>query len=193
MARAPLTSTPNDVNTDAGGVLWSLIQGEQLEFPITINFVNDASVGYEYEAVVLEGLNTSAGTKPVLPKSLGEWIKLDVRTRTNRGVWQPTTAYDTDQIVSYNGLYYSLSGGISRTSSTPPSGDSLWVTTTPNIVYVRFPRTLGGMWATQPTAVTNTYGFFELRVTETGVNYPRTWKPVRGMVEILFSPTELVP
>jgi len=32
-----------------------------------------------------------------------------------------------------------------------------------------------------------------LRVTESFGVYPRTWKPVRGMVELLFSPTHEVP
>jgi hypothetical protein len=61
-------------------------------------------------------------------------------------------------------------------------------------VYIQFPDDLAGGWAVQPGVNFNTYGFFELRVTEPlDAILTHTWKPVRGMVEMLFSPTEAVP
>jgi len=35
MARSRLTDPTLDLVTDAGAVLWSMVKGEQLEFPIT--------------------------------------------------------------------------------------------------------------------------------------------------------------
>jgi hypothetical protein len=69
--------------------------------------------------------------------------------------------------------------------------DAKWEVTTLNKIYVQFPNTLATGWAVQPLASSATYGFFELRVTEpTDAVFTRTFKPVRGMVEILFSPTD---
>ena len=57
MARSLLTNTTNDLITDSGAVLWSLVTGEQLEFPITLNFLKDTTQkllnNYIFEAVVI--------------------------------------------------------------------------------------------------------------------------------------------
>ena len=53
---------------------------------------------------------------------------------------------------------------------------------------------LGNDYQVQPSVAGSTYGFFELRVTEpANPIFARTWKPIRGMVEIQFSPTDIVP
>ena len=44
MARSQLTEISEDLNTDSGSVLWSLVRGEQLEFPITMNFIENYPV-----------------------------------------------------------------------------------------------------------------------------------------------------
>jgi hypothetical protein len=70
----------------------------------------------------------------------------------------------------------------------------MWELTTANTLFVQFPAALSTDWSQQPTVDTPVYGYFELRVTEPGIHsFPQTWKPVRGAVEISFSPTQLVP
>jgi hypothetical protein len=195
MARSPITDTSSDINTDSGAVLWSVVKGEQLEFPITMNFITDATSGYQYEAVVVEALNVSGQTdRPTAIKPSGVQSVLTVRVPTNRGTWQAVQAYNQEEVVLYNNIYYRLLSGAGRVSATLPNVDPYWVETALNKIYVQFTLALGSTWAVQPTSVSNTYGFFELRVTETSNSiFARTWKPIRGMVEILFSPTDIVP
>ena len=196
MARSALTSIEQDLIDDGGSVLWSFIKGEQLEFPITLNFLSDATAaGYQYEAVVVEGLNDGQGTKPTTIQTTNP-IKtsLTVRVPTNRGTWSAASAYNKEEIVLYSGIYYKLLSGVSRVNATTPNLDPLWQVTVLNKIYVQFPLTLASTWAIQATVGAPTYGFFELRITEpTDSIFTRTWKPVRGMVEILFSPTDIVP
>ena len=195
MARSLLTDTSSDINTDSGSVLWSVVKGEQLEFPITMNFVLDATTGYQYEAVVVEALNISGQTdRPTAIKPSGIQTVLTVRVPTNRGTWQAVQAYNQEEIVLYNNIQYRLVSGAARVSSLTPNADPYWSETILNKIYVQFMSSLGTTWAIQPTSISNTYGFFELRVTEVSNSiFARTWKPIRGMVEVLFSPTDIVP
>ena len=194
MARSRLLDPINDLITDGGDVLWSFVRGEQLEFPITLNFVENAMAGYTYEAVVVEANNTvGQTTTPTAVKPSGITTTLTVRVPTNRGTWDAAQAYNKEEIVYYsvNGKYYKLLSGVARTSSVTPVLDTVfWQETVLNKVYLQFPKTLGSTWTQVPTVETPVYGFFELRVTEPQDNiFRRTWKPIRGMVEILFSPT----
>jgi hypothetical protein len=195
MARSPLTDTSDDLIQDSGSVLWSFVKGEQLEFPITLNFVEDVTAGYTYEAVIVEALNVSEQTsKPLTIKPSGVQTILNVRVPTKRGTWDAAQAYNREDVVLYAGIYYKLLKGAARTNSTPPSSDSLWQVTTLSKIYLQFPSTLGSTWQIAPIVGSAVYGFFELRVTEPTDNiFRRTWKPVRGMVELLFSPTDIVP
>jgi len=205
MARSQLTEISEDLNTDSGSVLWSLVRGEQLEFPITMNFIENYPVlsggfmvnpssRYTYEVVVVEALNTSTQEEP--PKVVrpsGVTSTLNVRVPTYRGNWDAVQGYNKEEIVAYNSKYYKLLTGSARVSATQPSSDTLWSETTLNKVYVQFPATLGSTWTVQSVGNTSVYGFFEMRVTEpSDAIFQRTWKPVRGMLELLFSPTEAV-
>ena len=196
MARSRLTDTSLDLVTDAGAVLWSMILGEQLEFPITLNFIADASVkalnNYQYEAVVVEAKNISGQTdKPTLVQPSGVTTRLFVRLPVFLGTWSATQAYNKEEVVLYNGTYYKLAKGLARVSAVTPDIDATWTPTVLNKIYVQFPNTLGANWAVKPLADSASYGFFELRVTEpTDAVFTRTFKPVRGMVELLFSPTD---
>jgi hypothetical protein len=196
MARSRLTDTSLDLVTDAGAVLWSMILGEQLEFPITLNFIADASVkasnNYNYEAVVVEAKNISGQTdKPTLVQPGGVTTRLFVRLPVFLGTWSATQAYNKEEVVLYNGIYYKLAKGLARVSAVTPDVDSTWTVTVLNKIYVQFPSTLGATWSVKPLADSASYGFFELRVTEpTDAVFTRTFKPVRGMVELLFSPTD---
>lgn len=191
MARSRLLDPTNDIITDSGDILFSFVKGEQLEFPITLNFVEDVTAGYTYEAVVVEGDNSESQlTRPVNVKQNGVTTILNVRVPTNRGTWDAAQAYNREEIVLYNGKYYKLLSGVAATSAVTPAASTSWLETTLNKVYLQFPKTLASTWSQQATVSTPVYGFFELRVTEPQDNiFVRTWKPVRGMVEILFSPT----
>jgi hypothetical protein len=193
MARTPITSTGASLQSDDGNVLWSLVQGEQLEFEVTLGFLLNASMpGYTYEAVVAEGANSS-GSIPTEVQPGGVKTALVVRIPTDRGVWSAAGSYNREDIVAYGGLTYKLLSGINRVAATIPSADSFWAVYVPNKVFIQFPATLGTAWTNKPSAAAAAYGFFELAVTEpAGGIYTRTWKPMRGVVELLFSPTELL-
>lgn len=196
MARSRLTNTTQDLIADGGAVLWSFVKGEQLEFPVTLGFIEDASVkqtnNYIYEAVVIEAENTiGQADRPTIVKTGGAQTRLFVRLPVYLGNWQPTAAYNKEEVVFYGTKYYKLAKGSGRVSATTPDVDTLWVETTLNKVYLQFPASLANTWSPLPTVDSPVYGFFELRVTEpTDQVFTRTFKPVRGMVEILFSPTE---
>jgi hypothetical protein len=199
MARSRLTNTTQDLIADGGAVLWSFVKGEQLEFPITLNFVEDASVkqnnNYNYEAVIVEADNVSGqADRPTTVRDGGIQNRLFVRLPVYLGNWQSGAAYNKEDVVLYNGKYYKLLQGSGRISSTLPSADSLWGETNLNTIYLQFPATLASTWTVQPLVDSPVYGFFELRVTEpVDPVFTRTFKPVRGMVEILFSPTDVTP
>lgn len=199
MARSRLTNTTQDLVADGGAVLWSLVKGEQLELPITLNFVEDASVkavgsNYTYEAVVVEADNIlNQTTRPTAVKTGGVSTTLFVRLPILLGTWDSASSYNKEEVVLYQGVYYKLAAGTARTSVVVPPLDPMWIVTQLNKIYIQFPKTLATSWSVQAVVDSPVYGFFELRVTEP--NDPvfiRTFKPVRGMVEILFSPTDVV-
>ena len=195
MARSKITETKDDVIEDSGSVLWSFVRGEQLEFPITLNFVRNVTAGYTYEAVVVEADNIPGNEAiPTNIKAGGVQTKLTVRIPVDRGMWEPIQAYNREEIVLHNGQYYKLTYGAARITSVSPDLDSAWEIADLSKVYLQFPKTLGATWDVQPSVGFPVYGFFELRVTAPTDNiFQRTWKPVRGMVQLLFSPTEIVP
>jgi hypothetical protein len=196
MARSKITETKENALTDSGGVLWSFVKGEQLEFPILLNFLTDATVpGYQFEAVVVEALNVAEQLeRPLAIKPAGIQTVLNIRLPVVQGVWSPSGEYNAETIVSYNGKYYSLTSGFEYSNAVSPDLDPLWEETSLNRVFIQFPSSLGSTWTVAPGVTYNTYGFFELRVTEpSGLTFRKTWKPIRGMVELLFSPTDIVP
>ncbi len=195
MARAKLTDIRTDVSSDSGAVLWSFVKGEALEFTIVLDFLDNAPVdAYTFEAVVVEAANVAdQPDKPTFVQAGGVATTLSIRRPDLLGDWLASTGYNYENVVLYNNKYYRLLNGVNRVSSVTPDLDPLWEETTLNRVYVQFPADLASDWAVSPTVLGNVYGFFELRVTEpSNVVFVRTWKPVRGMVEILFSPTDVV-
>lgn len=195
MARSKLTETRDDLIEDSGSVLWSFVKGEQLEFPITLNFVENVTAGYTYEAVVVEADNIlEDDSVPTSIKSGGVQTRLPVRVPVYRGTWEPIQAYNREEVTFYNGKYYKLNYGVARVNSVSPDLDPAWEEASLSRIYLQFPKLLGADWSTQPTVGHPVYGFFELRVTEPNNSiFQRTWKPIRGMVQIQFSPTEIVP
>lgn len=197
MARARINVISDDLIQDAGAVLFSFVKGEQLEYPITLDFVQSTTYNYTYEAVIIEGNNVSGqeeAPNDIAPSAVS--TVLPVRIPTYRGVWDAAQAYNTEDVVLYNGEYYRKDREATEgvINATPPSSSTKWISTTSNRIYIQFPETLGSTWAVSPKVGSPVYGFFELRVTEPSTfSFKRTWKPVRGMVELLFSPTALVP
>jgi hypothetical protein len=193
MARSRLINPTNDVINDGGTILWSFVKGEQLEYPVDLDIITDASLGYTYEAVVIEADNEVAqDTRPTTIKPGGVTTNINVRVPALIGIWNSTTGYNQGQMVSYNNKFYELLSGTARVSAITPDLDPLWIESQRNTVHLQFPDTLANDWSVQPEVGSSVYGFFELRVTEpTNPVFRRTWKPVRGMVQILFSPTDV--
>jgi hypothetical protein len=198
MARSRITDTRQDLITDSGAVLWSIVQGEQLEFPVVLNFIEDASVklnnNYIYEAVVIEAANVEGQVdRPRQVQPNGEQTRLFVRLPIFLGQWDPSGAYNKEEVVLFNGKYYKLTKGAGRVSAVNPENDSEWEETILNRIFIQFPSTLSTDWQVSPIVDSPVYGFFELRVTEpSDPVFSRTFKPIRGMVEVLFSPTDEV-
>ena len=200
MARTKLTTTANDLNADDGGVLFSVVQGEQLEYPVVLEFITSTPDNYQLEAVVVEGQNTGDGEKPTTIEVAGDQLQLTngsgIRIPTHRGTWNAGTAYNTEDVVDYNNTSYKLSFGTARVDATTPDVDPEWVEHDKRTIYIQIPATLSvtPAYTVQPSVDLPIYGFFELRVTDiNNTIYVQTWKPTRGLVEILFSPTHLVP
>ena len=199
MARSSLLDTTQDLMSDGGSVLWSIVTGEQLEFPIVLNFLDDTTLkvsnNYFYEAVVIEADNAVGQLeRPTTVKEGGVQTVLNIRIPAFIGEWDQNSAYNREEIVSYDSKYFKLLSGAARIDSTPPDIDPFWEETTLNKIYIQFEKTLGATWSQSATVATPVYGFFELRVTEPdSIYFTRTWKPIRGMMELLFSPTQEVP
>jgi hypothetical protein len=194
--RSRISDISTELTSDSGSVLWSTVQGEQLELPVVLNFIDMALPTYDVEAVIIEGYNLGDGAVPETAKVGGNTISLVVRFTNYTGNWDAPTAYNQEDVVLYNALYYKLSSGVVRVDATTPDVDPLWVAHDPRTIYVQFPETISmtPAWTVQPTANYPVYGFFEVRVTEpANPIFRRTWKPVRGFIEILYSPTALVP
>jgi len=63
---------------------------------------------------------------------------------------------------------------------------------TDNTFKIVFPDTLCDTWNVQPTPDKPVYGFIGVEIADGGVgDNQQKWKPVRGLVEILYSPTEI--
>ncbi len=55
-----------------------------------------------------------------------------------------------------------------------------------------FPDDICDSWSTQPAPDKPVYGFIGVEIADNGVgDQQQKWKPVRGLVEILYSPTEV--
>jgi len=194
MARSQIVNTSEDLQTDTGAALFSLVQGEQFEYAVTLAFLENAALGYGFECAVMEGLNVSGQTEPPLvAKPAGQTDQLTVFVPVWKNTWNPATAYDRDDLVKYAGAYYIKLVGTGVVDATTPDASPNWAVTQANKVYIQFPASLSDDWAVQPNTASNVYGFIELSVTEPiGGRYQRTWKPLRGRVEFLYSPTKLV-
>jgi hypothetical protein len=203
MARSQIGEVTTELTTDTGSVLLSLVQGEQLEFPVTLSFLTNA-YGYTYEAVLMEGLNVLGDDSvPSAARPSGVNNTLTVRVPVEKGTWAVGTTYDIEDVVEHpvsSGFFYK--SRVDTNIGNTPGNNAYWLLHSPNTVYIQFGDKLTlvsaapvwAAWTVQPTFTSSVYGFFELRVTAPVVSgiFTRTWKPMRGIVEFLYSPTQMV-
>jgi hypothetical protein len=171
---------------------WSFVYGEVLEFPIELSFIDDASA-YTVDVVVVEGENIE-GQKdaPKAVRPLGDVAHPTVRKPKPATVWNSdplNQAYEVRDVVDYYGVHYELQVEGPYSSALAPNTDSNWLRINMNIVTVEFDSTFGDNWLVKPTLTSNVYGFFEVQVQEpVSPVFRRTWKPVKGVIELSFSP-----
>jgi hypothetical protein len=191
MARSKITATSKDLITDSGSALWSIIQGEQLELPIILDFVSAALQSYVYKAAIVEGLN-GGGVRPNIIQPNGVRTELSVRLPAIKGEWDASTPYSFNDVVFHSGDWYLRTDGVNIVEAITPDVSPYWRLSDPRTVYIQIPETLSvtPAYAEQPTIDMPVYGFIELSVSENPrAAFPRRWKPVRGLIEILYSPT----
>ena len=64
---------------------------------------------------------------------------------------------------------------------------------TDNTFKIVIPDDLIASWTTQPSPESPSYGWIGLEVADTGVgDAQQIWKPFRGLIEVLYSPSEEV-
>lgn len=144
MARSKITSASQDLISDNGAILTSIVDGEQIHLEVTLNWLTNLS-SYTLKVTVIEALNAGDGKIPTAVRPSGVITQLPI----------------LDDIP------------------------------TDNTFKIVFPEELITSWSVQPTPDKPVYGFVELEVRDPGVgNLKQIWKPVRGLVEVLFSPTE---
>ena len=144
--RARITSQSNDLISDDGTSLVSVVDGEQLHLQFTLNWLTDL-VGVTVTAKVVEGDNSVPGVKPTSEAATPVITNLAI----------------IDDDVNDNKFI------------------------------VVIPQNLVDTWAQSPSPGVPVWGFFGLEVADAGVgDAQQIWKPIRGMVEVLYSPTEQV-
>ena len=188
MARSKIHTFESDPISDSGGILLSLVQGEQFEYPINLSFIEN-STDYDYEAVVIEARNKRKQKSP--PSDIqedGKVTPLNVFVPFFKGTWDAANSYSVDDTVEYEGSHYRRISGQNVVDPIAPLYSVDWETTSLKTIYIRFSEQLSTDWQVQPSVTGNTYGFFEIAVKERHADFPRTWKPIRGMIEIVYSP-----
>jgi hypothetical protein len=149
MARSRINSASKDLIKDNGAVLVSVVEGEQIQMNITLNWLTNLS-GYTLTAKIVEA--------------------------------DMNGAFDDDNYPTTV-----KSGGV---VTTLPIIDN---DSTDNSFDIVIPETLIDSWSTQPSPESPSYGWIGLEVRDLGVgDEQQVWKPFRGLVEVLYSPSEEV-
>lgn len=193
MARSKIIDPTNDVNKDTGSVLLSFVYGEAIEYPFDIMFIDNPEQ-YQFTAQVVEANNIADQqeapdeVKPTAPVKR----QLSFRIPAYQGTWSAARTYNRGNTVLYNGNTYELTAGTGYLSALTPIADPLWIQVPKGRMYVRFPGDLPASFSVKPTTTYNTYAFFELAVAEyiTQTGFSQVWRPVRGMLEFTYSPTQ---
>jgi len=146
MPRSKITSKSQDLITDDGSIIASIVHGEQTRINVTASWLTNLT-GYTITAKVVEGDNVQ-----------------------DSGAI-PSTARDTPVVTSLPIL-----------DTTP----------TDNIFEIVIPQDLINTWDTFPAPDKPIYGFIDLEIADTGTgNNQQIWKPMRGLIEVRYSPTEI--
>jgi hypothetical protein len=149
MARSRINSRGKDLIKDNGAVLLSVVEGEQIQMDLTLNWLTNLT-GYTITAKVVEANMTQALDEDGYPS-------------LNKANGQVTTLTIIDATVS------------------------------DNTFKIVIPEALIENWTTQPLPEKPTYGWIGVEVRDTGAgNEQLIWKPFRGLVEVLYSPSEEV-
>ena len=149
--RNAITTFANTAVDDGGNTLFTLAIGEQLEFPVALNFLSGDLSGLTFEAVVIEAENLAGQTSaPKTVAANAAKTKLNVRVPTYRGNWQGDQAYSMEDIVVSGGVYYARTVGVNIVSPSAPNVSSEWVVADPRVVYIQSPMTLGSDWKLRP-------------------------------------------
>ena len=147
MPRSKITSKSQDLITDNGSIIASIIHGEQTRINVTASWITNLA-GFTITAKVVEGDNV---------QDSGEI---------------PETARSTPVVTTLPII------------DTEP---------TDNIFDIVIPQDLIENWDTFPAPDKPIYGFIDLEIADTGVgNEQQIWKPLRGVIEVRYSPTEAV-
>jgi len=87
------------------------------------------------------------------------------------------------------------SGTLPTTAASSPTVTTLTIldsTPTDNVFEIVLPQTLIDNWDTYPVPDKPVYGFIDVEVADTASgNNQQIWKPLRGVVEVRYSPTEV--
>jgi hypothetical protein len=149
MARSRINTRGKDLIKDNGAVLLSIVEGEQIQMDLTLNWLTNLT-GYTITAKVVEA--------------------------------------DMTQSLDEEG--YPLLTKVGGQVTTLPIIDSVL---TDNSFKIVVPETLIDNWTTQPAPEKPTYGWIGVEVRDTGAGDSQlVWKPFRGLVEVLYSPSEEV-
>ena len=160
MARSKISSPTRDIITDDGSVLLSVVQGEQPHLEFTIGWLTNMT-NFNVHARLIEGSNDWEGTKPTSVKTGGVKLLLSKDNGFIRGVNDGDNKFTV--VIPYN-----VSAGM----------------------------------LPQPTPNKPVYMFIDLEIGEPGTGSDmdpigevatpdkQIWKPVRGLVEVVYSPTE---
>lgn len=193
MPRATITNRKLDLNSDNGAILWSIIQGEQFESMLTFKYLEDIE-DIIFKAVLIEAANVALteDDDAVVPSTVQASGKQNTLVMRKPVIvpWDIGNQYQIAELVSYDSKYYSC-------IDTPPVGtlptDIMYYSEyNNNKVFLQFTKELSVNWTIAPQPKFPVYGFIEIAITDSNVLFAQTLKSIRGMVEFVFSPTQLV-
>lgn len=165
MARTVLTQIKNDLVEDSGAILWSLIEGEALEFEVKLDFVDNIYDGYEVEASLIEANNVVGQTSPptgirmtnegIIPAGIKK--NLVVRFPKYFGEWKSDVEYTYGDRIIYNSVPYECLAVPSVKGVSPIDNNSLWQESDLRTLYVQFPEDVLGTISTEATISSEGY------------------------------------
>ena len=180
MARSRITQQGVQLNNDNGSILFSVIDGEMTRYQINPQWITNLN-GYTIDAKIVEAQN-SGGQVPTAVKDGGITTNIKIRYQTGGDASaDPSTA-----------TYNDLTGTNGDSPVVIATAGNVGTTTTPVGTFeLIMPADLIASWSPQPAPDSPVYGFFGLEISDSGEGASQQiWKPMRGLVEVLYSATE---